>query len=152
MFELTNDEFENWRTQFESSNTHSLRTQFASLKNTSQRGKHAKYLPYAFTEQGIAMLSSVLNAPRAIEVNIAIMRTFVKMRKLMLQNVELSERMRELEASVIDRFNEQDEKFDILFDAIRSLTEQPQVPRRPIGFNESNVKYGKSPKGDDKVI
>jgi hypothetical protein len=74
------------------------------------------------------------------------MSPFVKMRKLSLQNVELSERMRELEEAVVARFSEQDEKFDILFDAIRSLNEQPKEPRRPIGFNESSIKYEKSTK------
>jgi ORF6N domain len=131
MFELTDEEFQNWRTQFASSNSEKM---------------GLRYNPMAFTEQGIAMLSSVLNAPRAIEVNIAIMRTFVKMRKLTLQNAELAETVRELEAAVVSKFTEQDEKFDILFDAIRSLTEQPPAPRRLIGFNESSVKYGKPSK------
>lgn len=159
MFELTQEEFQNWRTQFDTSNNSnsspSLRTQIASLKNDiigeeSKRGKHIKYLPFAFTEQGIAMLSSVINAPRAIEVNIAIMRTFVKMRKILLQNVELMERMRELEETVGTKFSQQDEKFDIIFEAISSLNEQPQEPRRPIGFNEPATKYGKSPKIEHK--
>lgn len=156
MFELTQEEFQNWRSQFESNNSsNSLRTQIASLKNDiigeeSKRGKHIKYLPFAFTEQGIAMLSSVINAPRAIEINIAIMRTFVKMRKILLQNVELMERMRNLEETVDIKFSQQDEKFDIIFDAISSLNEQPQEPRRPIGFNESAPKYGKPPKMEDK--
>jgi ORF6N domain len=128
MFELTDEEFKNWRTQFATSNSEKM---------------GLRYTPMAFSEQGIAMLSSVLNAPRAIEVNIAIMRTFVKMRKLLLQNVELAERLRELEAAVVAKFTEQDEKFDTLFDAIHSFTEQPQELRRPIGFNEAHVKYGK---------
>ena len=82
MFELTDEEFKNWRTQFASSNSDKM---------------GLRYNPMAFTEQGIAMLSSVVNNPRAIEVNIAIMRTFVKIRKTILQNTELSNRLYELE-------------------------------------------------------
>jgi hypothetical protein len=84
MFELTEEELK------------SLRTQIASLKNPS-RGKHSKYLPFTFTEQGVAMLSSVLNSERAIEVNIGIMRAFVAIRRYALTYTELSQRLTELE-------------------------------------------------------
>ena len=84
MFELTAAEY------------NSLRSQFVTLKNAG-RGKHSKYLPFAFTEQGVAMLSSVLNSERAIEVNIGIMRAFVAIRRYALTYTELSQRLTELE-------------------------------------------------------
>ena len=84
MFELTREEF------------NSLRSQFVILEN-SGKGKHSKYLPFAFTEQGVAMLSSVLNSERAIEVNIGIMRAFVAIRRYALTYTELSQRLTELE-------------------------------------------------------
>ena len=84
MFELTREEF------------NSLRSQFVILEK-SGKGKHSKYLPFAFTEQGVAMLSSVLNSERAIEVNIGIMRAFVAIRRYALTYTELSQRLTELE-------------------------------------------------------
>ena len=83
--------------------------------------------PYAFTEQGVAMLSSVLNSDRAIKVNIEIMRTFVKMRKLVAEHKDLATRLDILE----DRY---DEQFKIVFDAIRELMNSPEPEKRPIGF------------------
>ncbi len=80
MFQLTKDEEE------------SLRIQFGTLK-PSGRGQHRKYLPYVFTEQGVAMLSSVLNSKRAIEVNIAIMRAFVKLRQMLESNEQLNRKI-----------------------------------------------------------
>ena len=126
MFELTDEEFTNWRTQFASSNSDRM---------------GLRYNPMAFTEQGIAMLSSVVNNPRAIEVNIAIMRTFVKIRQTILQNAELSNRLYELEEAVVDRFSAHDDKFELIFDAINQLTESKNEPRRPIGFNEPTPQY-----------
>ena len=128
MFELSDEEFQNWRSQFATSNSERM---------------GLRYNPMVFTEQGIAMLSSVVNSPRAIEVNIAIMRTFVKMRKLMLQNVELSERLRELEETVTANFSEHDEKFELIFQAINQLTQKRNEPRRPIGFSEPIKEYRK---------
>ncbi|MCU0346727.1 MAG: ORF6N domain-containing protein [Saprospiraceae bacterium] len=84
MFELTAAEY------------NSLRSQIVTLKHAG-RGKHSKYLPFAFTEQGVAMLSSVLNSERAIEVNIGIMRAFVAIRRYALTYTELSQRLTELE-------------------------------------------------------
>ncbi len=71
-----------------------LRSQFGTLEG---KGKYSKYLPYSFTDQGVAMLSSVLNSQRAIEINISIMRAFVNMRKLIYSNIELKEKLKELE-------------------------------------------------------
>ena len=84
-------------------------------------------LPLAFTEQGVAMLSSVLTSQRAIEVNIAIMRAFVRMRELMLTHEELFRKIQDMELRY-------DEQFQTVFDAIRDLIEPPDPPRKPIGF------------------
>lgn len=96
-----------------------------------KRGQNIKYLPYAFTEQGVAMLSSVLRSPRAVEVNIAIMRTFVQLRRLMDSNRELARKIDALERKY-------DEQFTIVFDAIKQLIAEDDVkrtqPRRRIGF------------------
>src|SRR5688572_28497547 len=106
MFELTKEEYASLRTQFVTLKEEPLRTQFATLKNepenlrtqiaTSSWGG-ARYKPFAFTEQGVAMLSGVLNSPRAIEVNIAIMRTFVHIRSWMAEHKELAKKVAELE-------------------------------------------------------
>ena len=90
----------------------SLRSQFVTLK----RGQNRKYLPYAFTEQGVAMLSSVLNSSRAIEVNIQIIRTFVKLREMIISNKELRIKIEEIERKY-------DKRFRIVFDTLRKLLE-----------------------------
>ena len=102
-----------------------LRSQSVTLKEG--RGAHRKYRPFAFTEQGIAMLSSVLRSPRAVLVNIEIMRVFVHLRGLLQTNAELARRVAELEAT-------SDTRFRAVFEAIRSLTTVPERPRRRIGF------------------
>ncbi|MBM4122585.1 MAG: ORF6N domain-containing protein [Nitrospira sp.] len=102
-----------------------LRSQFVILK--SGRGQHRKYLPYAFTEQGVAMLSSVLNSERAVQVNIAIMRAFVRLREMIASNKELARRLDELERKY-------DKQFKVIFDAIRELMKPAAPPRRQIGF------------------
>jgi len=83
--------------------------------------------PYAFTEQGVAMLSSVLTSKRALQVNIAIMRAFVRMRGMWLDHQDLLRKIQDMEFRYDDQFQE-------IFDAIRDLTEPPASPRRPIGF------------------
>lgn len=101
---------------------------------------HKKYfggsLPYAFTEQGVAMLSSVLNSERAIKVNIEIMRAFVRLRQLLSSNRELAKRLDELERKY-------DAQFRVVFDAIRELMRHPEPKKRPIGFlvKEAKVPY-----------
>jgi hypothetical protein len=103
---------------------------------------HKKYfggsLPYAFTEHGVAMLSSVLNSPTAVQVNIQIMRTFAKLREIMSQHKDLARRLNELEKKY-------DAQFKIVFDAIRQLMapSEPQPPKRRIGFvvEEPKVPY-----------
>ena len=91
------------------------------------RGRHPKYRPYAFTEQGVAMLSSVLRSDRAVLVNIEIMRTFVKLRGLLASNAELANKLDSLEARY-------DQQFKIVFDAIRQLMTPPPASKRRIGF------------------
>jgi hypothetical protein len=113
MFQLTHTEYQ------------SLRFQFGTLK----RGRHSKYLPRAFTEQGVAMLSSVLHSERAVLVNVGIMRAFVKMRRLAASYPGLSRRLDELESKY-------DAQFKDVFTAIRSLMAFPEEPRRRIGFKQ----------------
>ena len=100
-----------------------LRRQFGAL----EMGKYSKYLPCAFTEQGIAMLSSVLNSDRAVQVNIQIMRAFVQIRKMLLTNSDLRRKIEEMEKKY-------DKKFVIVFEAIRQLL-QPPKQTRAIGFH-----------------
>jgi hypothetical protein len=94
---------------------------------TGSHGKHPKYLPYAFTEQGVAMLSSVLRSPRAIEVNIEIMRAFVRLRQMLAEHTDLARKLETLEA----RYNA---KFRVVFDAIRELMTPQLAPSKRIGF------------------
>src|SRR5574341_1775408 len=125
MFQLTREEYE------------ALRSQFAALK--PGRGAHRKYLPYAFTEQGVAMLSSVLNSKRAVQVNIEIMRAFVRLRQLLASNAQLARKLEALEKKY-------DAQFKVVFDAIRQLMAPPHPSRRKIGFlvKERAAKYGRA--------
>ena len=103
----------------------SLRSQSVTLK--TGRGGHSKYLPYAFTEQGVGMLSSVLHSKRAVQVNIEIMRTFVRLRRMLSANVELARKLETLEKKY-------DAQFRVVFDAIRELMAPAPPKARPIGF------------------
>jgi len=102
-----------------------LRSQIVTLK--PGRGRHRKYLPYAFTEQGVAMLSSVLRSQGAVQVNIEIMRAFVRLRELIATNKDLARKLEELEKKY-------DAQFKVVFDAIRQLMPLPERPRRSKGF------------------
>jgi len=104
-----------------------LRYQIGTLK----RGQHSKYLPYIFTENGVAMLSSVLNSKRAIHVNIQIMRTFTKIRKMLVSNAALARKLKSLEKKY-------DEQFKVVFDAIRALMSPPEKKRPKIGFKRED--------------
>ncbi len=106
----------------------SLRSQIVTLK--TGRGQHRKYLTKVFTEQGVAMLSGVLRSPRAAQVNIEIMRAFVRLRRVLAHNKELSAKLIELKRKVAIH----DESIQAIFDAIRHLVEEPVPPRRQIGF------------------
>ena len=103
--------------------------------------KHSSALPTAFTEQGVAMLSSVLNSERAIEVNISIMRGFVRLRRLVASNASLARKLAELE----DKLGQHDEQIQAIFEAIRQLMTPPDRPKKRIGFevSEPKAKYGK---------
>ena len=111
MFQLTKEGYEN------------LRFQFATSRSWGGR----RYPPSAFTEQGVAMLSSVLRSRRAVQVNIAIMRAFVKLRDMLASNRDLARRLNEMEKKY-------DGHFKVVFDAIRGLMKPPETPRRRIGF------------------
>ena len=95
---------------------------------TSKRGGVRRALPYAFTEHGVAMLSNVLTSDRAAAVNIAIMRTFVRLREMLLSNADLARKLDALEEKY-------DAQFEVVFDAIRELMTPPEPPRRQIGFH-----------------
>ena len=129
--------------QLTESETHLLRSQFATSK---ERRGGRRYLPYAFTEHGVAMLSSVLNSERAIKVNIEIMRTFVRLRRILASHADLARKLDALEKKY-------DAQFKIVFDAIRQLmaSPEPEPPKKRIGFlvEEPHVPY-KSSKGFKK--
>lgn len=112
MIELTREEYS------------SLRCQFGTL----EKGQYSKYLPYVFTEQGVAMLSSVLRSPRAIQVNIAIMRAFVRLREILSTHKKLAKKLIELEKKY-------DGQFQIVFKAIHQLMKEEEKPKRGIGFH-----------------
>jgi phage regulator Rha-like protein len=109
-----------------------LRSQIVTLKRG--RGQHRKYLPYAFTEQGVAMLSSVLKSARAIAVNIQIMRAFVRMRELLISNRELAQKLDQLEARLEKKLTSHDEAIAAILSAIRELMNPTPPKRRGIGF------------------
>ncbi len=102
-----------------------LRSQIATSKQPGRGGR--RHLPYVFTGHGVAMLSSVLNSERAIQVNIAIIKTFVRLRQMLASHVELARQLTALEKKY-------DAQFKVVFDAIRQLMEPPPLKRRAIGF------------------
>jgi phage regulator Rha-like protein len=111
MFELTRDEYQ------------SLRSQIATLK----RGQHSKYMPFAFTEHGVLMLSSVLKSDRAVQVNIQIMRTFTKLREALLDNKDLRNDLEELKQIT-------EERFRIVFETLDQLLTVESKPKKKIGY------------------
>ena len=124
-FQLTEEEFSSLRSQIVTLNKttvqdnfedSSLRSQFATLNENTGRGKHRKYLPYVFTEQGIAMLSGLLKNDIAIQVSINIMDAFVEMRKFLMVNGQLFERLTNVEYKLL----EHDKKFDKVFDQLQN--------------------------------
>jgi hypothetical protein len=121
MFQLTGEEFANLRFQY---GTSSLRSQIGTSRWGGRR-----YPPHAFTEQGVAMLSSVLSSQRAIRVNIEIMRAFVRLRQMLASNAELARKLAALERKY-------DAQFKVVFDAIRELMNPPEAKKkRSIGFS-----------------
>jgi len=125
MFQVTKDEMESLKFQF-------------GISKTSGRGGR-RYLPYVFTEQGVAMLSGILHSQRAVHVNIAIMRTFVKLRELLVNHKDLKKQIEALEEKY-------DQQFQIVFEAIKQLLETDAKPRKKIGFivKEKQRSYGRS--------
>ena len=123
MFQLSKVEFENLKSQIVTSNWGGLR----------------RAAPYAFTEQGVAMLSSVLNSRRAVQVNIEIMRAFVRLREIMATHKDLVRRLNEMEKKY-------DAQFRVVFDAIRELMTPPESKKRKIGFlvKERAARYGRT--------
>ena len=116
MFQLTVEEFD------------ALRCQFGTSNIAVGRGGR-RYAPYAFTEQGVAMLSGVLHSPRAVAVNVEIMRTFVRLREMLASNAELARKLDALEQKY-------DAQFKVVFDAIRQLMQPPpSKPKPQIGFH-----------------
>jgi len=126
MFELTKTELENWRCQFGTSNSEKM---------------GLRYKPLAFTEQGVAMLSSVLNSKRAIRVNIQIMRAFTQLRQMLLTHKDLKEKIEAMEKKY-------DKQFKIVFEAIKQLLEADETPKKKIGFTvkEKQKAFGKRSK------
>ena len=100
------------------------------------RGQHRKYLPYVFTEQGVAMLSSVLRSKQAVQVNIAIMRAFVKLKELLSTNKELANKLAQLE----QKLEKHDGEIKLIFDAIRQLMLPPETKKQKIGFRRDKEK------------
>lgn len=119
MFELTREEFDHLRSQIDTSSWGGTR-----------------YVPMAFTEQGVAMLSSVLNSDRAIEVNIQIIRIFTKLRKMLLTHKDLLAKVSELEAKV----SNQDKSIRQIFAYLKELIQEKDQPREPIGFKRKGEK------------
>ena len=115
MFQLSKVEFDYLRSQ--------------SVTSSQWGGR--RYPPYAFTEQGVAMLSSVLNSPRAIQVNIEIMRAFIRLRRMLASHAELARKLENLETKY-------DVQFKMVFDAIRKLMVPPEPKRRRIGFHRED--------------
>jgi hypothetical protein len=121
LFEITREEY------------NFLRSQIVTLENG--KGKHSKYLSYAFTEQGVAMLASVLNSPKAIEVNIAIVRAFVFVRQYALSHKDLTEKLKELECKYNKQFKDVYEALNYLLN--KDKQEVKQKERKRIGYNKS---------------
>ena len=125
MFQLTNQEFTTLKDHWKNTG---LISQIAISSSTWGGRRHA---PYAFTEQGVAMLSSVLNSERAVQVNIAIMRTFVKLRQRLSTHRELFQKLGQLE----QRIDSHDGEIRSIFEAMRQLMAKPERPKRRIGFH-----------------
>ncbi len=126
MFQLTWDEVSLLKSNFLISNAppeSDSRSQSVILK----RGYNIKYAPYAFTEQGVAMISGVLRSKRAVHVNIEIMRAFVRLRRMLASHAELARKLDALEKKY-------DSKFKVVFEAIRQLMAPKEAPNKKIGF------------------
>ena len=115
MFQMNQKEFMNWRSQI-------------AISNSDKMG--LRHPPYCFTEQGVAMLSSVLRSERAIQVNIQIIRVYARMRQLIIDNKELWQKLEKIEQSLLNK----DEEIKTIFTILKKLLVQEEKPREPIGF------------------
>jgi hypothetical protein len=133
MFRLTESEWEALRSQIVTS--YPSRSQIVTLE--TGRGRHTKYLPFAFTEQGVAMLSGVLRSEKAVQMNIAIMRAFVAVRKALLLHADIQEQIREIR----DRLGEHDVQLGQIYDALENMLDEKAAQhkwedRERIGFKK----------------
>jgi phage regulator Rha-like protein len=119
MFELTYEEFQNWRSQFVTSKSDIM---------------GLRYPPFCFTEQGVTMLSCILNSQRAIDTNIRIIRVFSKMREMLLSHKDILTKLEQFEKRVVKN----SEDIQLIFDALKQLLSPPQEPRKRIGFKRRN--------------
>ncbi len=117
---------EDFMFQLNEKEVEALRSQIGTSKNEGRGGR--RYAPYAFTEQGVAMLSSVLRSSRAVQVNIAIMRTFVRIREMLATNQKLRRKIEEMEKRY-------DAKFQVIFATIETMLEDEDLPAPGIGFH-----------------
>jgi hypothetical protein len=120
MFEMTKEEFENWRTQFATSKSDAI---------------GLRYAPFCFTEQGVTMLSCVLNSKRAIDVNIKIIRVFTRMKEMLLAHKDILLKLEQLERQVVQNSDE----IQMIFDALKQLLNPPQKQRKRIGYKPDNL-------------
>jgi ORF6N domain len=120
MFEMNKNEFKNWRSQFVTSN-------FGDKMGL-------RYTPFCFTEQGVTMLSCILNSKRAITINIQIIRIFTKLREMIITHKDILLKLEQLEKKVTGH----DENIQMIFKALKQLLNPPQEPRRRIGFRRNN--------------
>ncbi|HWY10318.1 MAG TPA: ORF6N domain-containing protein [Bacteroidia bacterium] len=124
MFQLTKVELENWKSQIVTSNSEKM---------------GLRKLPFVFTEQGVAMLSSVLNSKTAIQVNIQIIRVFTKIREFLSTNTEILMKLEKLEKKLLnhgEKINKNEAEIQIVFKALKQLLEKPKIPMKKIGFKE----------------
>jgi len=119
MFELTNEEFQNWRSQFVTSKSDIM---------------GLRYPPFCFTEQGVTMLSCILNSQRAIDTNIRIIRVFSKMREMLLTHKDILIKLEQFEKQIVKN----SEDIQLIFDALKQLLSPPHEPRKRIGFKRRN--------------
>ena len=128
MFEMNKEELQNWRSH-------------SGISNEDKMG--LRYAPFCFTEQGVAMLSSVLNSKTAIEVNIQIIRIFTRIREVLLTHKDVLLKMEQLEKTLLkqeEKTLKQEEEIQLIFNALKQLLNTPQRPREPIGYKTGNKK------------
>ena len=147
MFQLSKEEFENWKSQLTISNTDEfLRSQFVTIENEGEvlssqnasidmRGRHVKYMPYAFTESGIAMLSGVLRSPQAVSMNIQIMRAFVAMRRFLASNAQVFQRLEVMERTQLSLLAHQESTDQKVEEIFRRLDDDNTKPTEGILFD-----------------